>query len=59
MANYDIVSVGLHDRCAACNSKISKKAYKPKRSGFGGFLKSALLDNKYCSQSCLNSKHGK
>jgi|LakMenEpi03Aug12_release.lakeMendotaPanAssembly.Ray.scaffolds.fasta_scaffold2633999_1 hypothetical protein len=58
MANYDIVPASGFDHCAACNKKITKKAYKPKRSGLGGFLKSALLDNKYCSQSCLNSKHG-
>jgi recombinational DNA repair protein (RecF pathway) len=35
MANYDIVPASGFDHCAACNKKITKKAYKPKRSGLG------------------------
>lgn len=58
MTKFNIVPAIPGDGCAACGKKITKKAYTPKRSGIGGFLKSALLDNKYCSQSCFKSKHG-
>jgi hypothetical protein len=57
MAVYDITRGP--GNCAACGKRIDvgKKAYKIKRKGIGGFLKSTLLDGRmFCSLSCLKSK---